>query len=164
MSMIKITISRDDEFTAGSVAFRRALENADKVDRSVQKLGLHDGIARDADSIGAEIAVAQYFGIRDFEPTCGTFKDSADVGSFIEVKHTKWVDGHLIIKESDRNTDIAVLVTGTSPQYFICGWIPVAVAKKDRFKHAKSDSWWVSQINLQPIDTLRKSQYGNASL
>ena len=164
MSMIKIVISRDDEFTAGSVAFRRALENADKVDRSFQKLGLHEGIARDADSIGAEIAVAHYFGIKDFEPTCGTFKNLADVASFIEVKHTKWVDGHLIIKESDRNTDIAVLVTGTSPAYFICGWIPVAVAKKDRFKHAKSDSWWVSQINLQPIDTLRKSQYGNAQL
>ena len=111
-----------------------------------------------------EIAVAQYFGIKDFEPTCGTFKDQADVASFIEVKHTKWRDGHLIVKESDRNSDIAVLVVGTSPQYYIAGWIPVAVAKKPRFKHDKSNSWWVSQINLQPIETLQRSQYGAARL
>jgi len=162
--MIRVNISRDDEFMAGSVAFRRAMENSNKVDKSFQQLDLHDGIARDAHSIGAEIAVAQYFGIKDFEPTCGTFKEAADVASFIEVKHTKWRDGHLIVKESDRNSDIAVLVVGTSPQYYIAGWIPVAMAKKPRFKHDKSNSWWVSQINLQPIETLQRSQYGAARL
>lgn len=161
--MIPIKLTRDDEFTAASTAFRRAFENADKVDRSYQKLNFHDAIARDADSIGGEIAVAMYFGIKDFEPTVGTFKASADVGSRIEVKHTKWKDGHLIIKPSDRNQDIAVLVVGTSPQYWIAGWIPVSIAKKDRFKHSGSDSWWVSQINLQPIENLKGSNYGSAA-
>lgn len=160
--MIRIDISREDEFTAGSVAFRRAMENSNKTDKSFQQLDLHEGIARDAHSIGAEIAVAQYFGFKDFEPSCGTFKDSADVGLFIEVKHTKYKEGNLIIKDSDRDTDIAILVVGTSPQYYLAGWIPVIVAKKNRFRHDKSDSWWVSQINLQPVDTLVRSKYGTA--
>ena len=160
MPMIRIEISRDDEFTAGSVAFRRAMENSNKIDRSFQKLDLHEGIARDAHSIGAEIAVAQYFGFKDFEPSCGTFKNEADVGSFLEIKHTKYKEGNLIIKASDRDSDIAILVVGSSPTYYIAGWIPVVIAKKDRFRHDKTDSWWVSQINLQPVETLIRSQYG----
>lgn len=162
--MIPMKLERIDEFTAASTAFKRAFDNAEKVDRSFQVLNLHDGIARDAESIGAEIVVAQYLNIKDFEPTSGTFKRVADVGSRIEVKHTAYKSGHLIIKESDRSEDIAVLVVGKSPQYYIVGWIPVAIAKKDKYRHSKSDSWWVSQINLQPIETLRKSQYGNAQL
>lgn len=162
--MIPMKLERIDEFTAASTAFKRAFDNAEKVDRSFQVLNLHDGIARDAESIGAEIVVAQYLNIKDFEPTSGTFKREADVASCIEVKHTAYKNGHLIIKDSDRNQDIAVLVVGKSPQYWIVGWIPVAIAKKDKYRHSKSDSWWVSQINLQPIETLRKSQYGNAQL
>lgn len=162
--MIPMKLDRIDEFTAASTAFKRAFDNSGKVDRSYQVLNLHDGIARDAESIGAEIVVAQYFGIKNFEPTSGTFKNAADVGSSIEVKHTSYKNGHLIIKDSDRNQDIAVLVVGKSPDYWIVGWIPVSVAKRDKYRHEKSGSWWVSQINLQPIDTLRKSNYGNAQL
>ena len=162
--MIPMKLDRIDEFTAASTAFKRAFDNSGKIDKSYQVLNLHDGIARDAESIGAEIVVAQYFNIKDFEPTSGTFKNYADVGSCIEVKHTAYINGHLIIKDSDRNEDIAVLVVGKSPDYYIVGWIPVVVAKKDKYWHPKSGSWWVSQINLQPIGTLRKSHYGNAQL
>jgi hypothetical protein len=84
--MILARLPKDDQFVAHSVAFARAVGTPDKVDRSVQKLNLHDGIARDAESIGAEMVVARYFGIKDFEPTVDGFKLHADIGANIEVK------------------------------------------------------------------------------
>jgi hypothetical protein len=88
-------------------------------------------------------------------------KKKADVGDKFEVKWTKYTIGQLIVHEYDRTSDIAILVTGSSPHYFIAGWIPVSVAQKPRYRHSQQPNWWVSQINLQPIETLRKALYGN---
>jgi hypothetical protein len=88
-------------------------------------------------------------------------KKKADVGDKFEVKWTKYITGQLIVYEYDRTSDIAILVTGQSPHYFIAGWIPVSIAQKPRFRHSHQPTWWVSQINLQPIDNLRKSIHGN---
>ena len=162
--MIPVILDRPAEIMAASVGFRRTVENAGKTDRSVQKVNFFESIARDGEAAGAELALAKYFEIPDFELSVGTFKNQADIGSRIECKWTRWQDGHLIIKDSDRDQDIAVLVVGQSPTYYVVGWIPVAVAKKPRFKHAKSDSWWVSQINLRPIETLRSSNHAHTSL
>jgi hypothetical protein len=164
MPMIKINLTKDDELQCASVAFRRTFETPEKVDQSFEKLNTFDDIARNSEAIGAEMAVAKLFGYKDWQPSVNTFKREADIGSKIEIKHTKWESGHLIIKPSDRNEDIAVLVTGKSPAFLVIGWIPVAMAKKPRYKHDKSDSWWVSQINLQPIETLARSIYANAKL
>jgi hypothetical protein len=82
--------------------------------------------------------------------------------SHFEVRWTKYVAGQLIIHEYDRPTDIAILVTGQSPHYFIAGWIPIAMAQKPRYRHSKQPNWWVTQINLQPIENLRKSNYGQS--
>lgn len=122
----------------------------------------HKRIAEVAESICGEMAVAKYFGIKDFVPTVNGFKDIADVGSRIEVKWTAWPEGSLIVHEYDRAEDIAVLVTGTSPWFEVRGWIPVSVARKDKYRHHSQPNWWVSQKNLQPIETLRSSNYGAA--
>ena len=153
--MVKATITIDDEFTALAIAYSRAVVLDKPMNGAIQKLNLAKSIARDAEAIGAEMVVAKFLGYKDFKATAGTFKHQADVGSSIEVKHTAWKDGHLIIKPSDRNSDIAVLVTGESPNYTIVGWLPIAVAKSKRFKSDRDDSWWVSQINLQPLESLR---------
>lgn len=123
----------------------------------------HERIVEESESIAAEWVVAKYYQL-EFDPLESNehFKKRADVGNAIEVKWTKWHDGQLIIYEADRNSDIAVLVVGTSPNYQIKGWIPVAAAKKDRYKHAKQPTWWVTQANLQPIETLKASNYANA--
>jgi hypothetical protein len=39
----------------------------------------------------------------------------------------------------------------------IIGWIPVAIAKKPRYRNASQNNWSVPQINLQPIETLQRS-------
>lgn len=164
--MITITLNRDDERRAADFGYRRTTENDSKVDQSIQKVNFHESIARDSEGVGAEMALAKYIGKTDFEPTVNTFKDEPDIdwnGLPIEVKWTKWKDGHLIIKDSDRNTDIAILITGQSPEYYIIGWIPVVIAKRERFKH-KDGSWWVSQINLSPIENLQRSYHANAHI
>jgi hypothetical protein len=165
--MISIILDPSDEQRAADYGYRRTIENDSKQDQSVQKVNLHESIARDSEGVGAEMALAKYIGKSDFEPTVNTFKDEPDIdwnGLPIEVKWTKYVAGQLIVHEYDRTTDIAVLVTGKSPHYFIAGWIPVAIAKKPRYRHSKQPNWWVTQINLQPIENLRKSTYGQTAI
>jgi len=116
--------------------------------------------------LGAEIAAARYFGIEDFVPTVDTFKNEPDIwlgGLGLEVKQTGHKAGHLIVTDDDRDTDVAVLVVGESPTYYVVGWIPVSVAKKPRYK-ASDGSYWVSQINLQPIENLKRGQYANSGI
>ena len=154
--MVNQTISMNDEFNALAIAYARAAKMENPMEGAIQKLNLAKSIARDAEAIGAEMVVARYLGIANFEPTLNTFKREADVGYRIEVKHTSWRDGHLIVKPSDRDHDIAVLVVGESPNYSIIGWLPVDVAKTARFKSDQSNSWWVSQINLRPMASMLK--------
>jgi hypothetical protein len=156
--MIMAKLQRDDEFVAASIAFRRAFESPAKVDRSIQKVNLHEGIARDAEAIGAEMVVANYFGIKNFEPTVGGFKLHADIGGNVEVKWTSYKEGHLLISERDRDSDIAILVTGKSPTYYIAGWIPVKSAK-DAKRRRKDGAYWINQDDLFPIGDLARSVY-----
>lgn len=125
------------------------------------KLNFHEAVTEYAESLAAELAVARAFGYA-YDPFKDTFKNHADVAENIEIKWTSFDNGHLIIYPTDRNTDIAVLVTNRHPDYVIKGWIPVSIAKRDRYKKSNQDSWWVSQINLQPIETLERSNFANA--
>ena len=156
--MISVRLQRDDEFVCASVAFRRAFDSPNKIDRSFEKLNLHEGIARDAEAIGAEMVVAHYFGIKNFEPTVGGFKLHADLGGNVEIKYTKYKDGHLLISERDRDTDIAILVTGKSPIYWIAGWTTVKNAKRPARKRSDG-AYWINQSDLHPIEDLARSVY-----
>lgn len=122
-------------------------------------IGWFKSMAEFAESIASEWAVAKYLEA-PFDPFAMKKKIQADVGEIFEVKWTHWQDGQLIIHEYDRNSDIAILVTGQYPYYKLAGWIPVAVAKRDRYRHHNQPNWWISQNNLMPIDTLVSSDYG----
>lgn len=125
-------------------------------------LNFHEKVTELAQAIEAEWIVAKYFG-KDFDPFASKYKRIADVGNGIEVKHTE-SGFHLIVYPNDRNTDVAVLVTGKSPEFHITGWIPVSMAKRPRFKKATQDSWWINMRDLQPIETLIRSSYGTAAI
>lgn len=120
-------------------------------------------IAELSEAIAAEWVVAKYFDL-PFRVNQDKGKHTADVGKGIEVRWTKYEQGQLIIYEYDRPTDIAVLVTGQAPTYYIKGWIPIAMAQKPKYKHTKQPTWWVTQINLQPIENLRRSSYANSAI
>ncbi len=160
---MKMTLTRAEEFVCHKAALELAKDNNDywqtreggySMDKS-----FHDLIAQDAQSIGSEWVVAKYLDL-PFNPYENKYKIKADVGSHFEVRWTKYVAGHLVVHEYDRTNDVAILVTGESPNYFIAGWIPIAMAKRPKYRHSKQPNWWVTQINLQPIENLRRSNYG----
>jgi hypothetical protein len=162
---VKPTI--EDKVLAHTVALERIAEvhgQADDISRYDKRLNFHEYVAQVAESIVAEILVARFLGFVEFDPRASRFKDSADVGSFVEVKWTRYETGQMIIYENDRNSDVAILVVGTSPNYRLAGWIPVAMAKRPKYRNSKQPTWWVTQQNLQPIENLKGSNYGQATL
>jgi hypothetical protein len=164
---VRYKVTYDEQLRAHEVALERIRLISgipDHSSRFDKKLSFHDFVAQMAESICAEMVVAKYFGITNFDPADSQFKKTADVGSRIEVKWTKYDAGALIIGDSDRNTDIAVLVTGRSPSFRIAGWIPVANAKKDRYRHRSQPTWWVTQGNLQPIENFNRSIHANSGV
>ena len=164
--MIRVRLNYADEVVAHETGFLRAKEIASTADHSSRfdrDLNYHEYIAQLSEAVGSEIAVAKYFELTDFTPTHSTFKAAADVGNNIEVKWTKWRDGHLVVHNSDRDTDIAVLVVGRSPEYFLAGWITVNAAKIKRFWRHSEQNWWVTQSNLRPMeDFIRSGFYATA--
>ena len=163
---MKMTLGHDDEITcvkAALVRIERTDERPDGAKRYDTGLNFPEYVAQYAETIASELIVARYFGV-DYDPFESKYKDHADVGAGIEVKYTPYIQGQLIVHEYDRPNDIAVLVTGKSPHYFIAGWIPIAMAKRPKYRHSKQPNWWVTQINLQPIENLRRSTYGNAAI
>jgi hypothetical protein len=163
---MKMQLTQQEEIICMLAAVKFAADNnkfSDNPQRHQKDLGTFEYLVESAETIGSEWVVAKYFNL-SFDPYEQKRKVKADVGNAIEVKWTKYVTGQLIIHEYDRPTDIAVLVTGQSPHYFIAGWIPIAMAQRPKYRHSKQPNWWVTQINLQPIENLRKSNYGQSAI
>jgi len=164
---VKATPTIEDKVLAHTVALERIAQvygQPDDKTRYDKRLNFHEYVAQVAESIVAEILVARFLGFIGFDPRASKFKETADVGSFIEVKWTRYDTGQLIVYENDRNSDVAVLVTGSSPNYRLAGWIPVAMAKRPKYRNSKQPTWWITQQNLQPIENLKGSNYGTATL
>jgi hypothetical protein len=161
---MKMKLTQHEQFTCHAAALVLAFKNKNYNQPGYwtipQNKNLHEWLANDAEAIGSEWAVAKYFNL-SFNPFEQKGKRIADVGKNLEVKWTSYANGQLIIYEYDRVDDVAILVTGKSPDYYIAGWIPVAMAQKPRYRHTKQPTWWVTQLNLQPIENLRKSNYAH---
>ena len=158
--MIKMKISEADEWAihnrAAQVVF--SLDDLSRVQRYNSKLNNYERVTEYAESLGAEMVVARYFGL-DYDVNVSNGKRNADVGKGIEVKWTSYINGSLIIYPNDRVDDIAVLVVNRSPDYRIVGWLPIKDAMQKHFKNTSQDSWWVNQDSLNPIGDLVRSSY-----
>jgi len=165
-SMQKMTISAADEWAIHKRAVDVGFSYSRQLGTTIHynsKLNNHEQVTEYAESLGAEMIVARYFGL-DYDINVSNGKRGADVGQGLEVRWTSYVGGNLIVYPNDRETDIAVLVVGKSPVYHIAGWLPVAFARRKRFKNPRQDSWWVDQANLNPIETLVRSEYATAAI
>ena len=164
MTLINLTLA--DEIMAARVGHTRTIECIAKhhSENSDVKRTLFENIANQSAAVAAEIAVARLLGFTTFDPSGTRFKNNADVGANVEVKWSRWFDTALHIQPTDRDTDVAVLVVGNSPNLNIIGWMPVINAKRPRYKHSKFRGWAVSQINLHPIESLLRSNYGNVRI
>jgi len=164
--MQKMTISAADEWAIHKRSVDVVFSYSGQLGTTIRynsKLNNHEQVSEYAESLGAEMIVARYFGL-DYDINLSNGKRGADVGQGLEVRWTSYVGGNLIVYPNDRDTDIAVLVVGKSPVYYIAGWLPVAFARRKRFKNPRQDSWWVDQANLNPIDTLIRSEYATAAI
>jgi hypothetical protein len=162
--MNRVVLDYSQEIQAHHIGLARVADLKGRPDhpgRFNKAISLHEFILENAEAVAAEIAVAQYFGLKDFKPTLNTFKGEADVGSRLEVKWTKYDNGSLIINKTDRDNDVAVLVTGRSPVYMIAGWIPIKMARQPQFFHRGQGNYWISQRDLFPITDLRSSSHGS---
>ena len=163
--MQKMTVTPADEWAihkrASDVVF--AQEAILGVIQYYNKLNNHERVVEYAESLAAELCVARYFGL-DYDINDNKGKSRSDVGKGIEVKWTSYQGGNLIISPNDRESDVAVLVVGKSPVYYIVGWLPVAFAKRKRFKNPRQESWWVDQGNLNPIENLARSEYASIAI
>ena len=138
--------------------------NADHPTRFQKNLSWFEYVAQMAESMAAELVVAKALGY-DYQPGITWDKSKADVGEHIEVKWSVNPSSALWIQESDRHDrDIAILVTGQLPKMQIMGWMPVSIAKRARYRSTHQNNWNVPQSNLQPIETLIKSNYAHSPI
>ncbi len=100
----------------------------------------------------AELAVAKWLQVPNFELTLNTYKDQADVEPYWEVKHSEYSTADLIIKDNDRDDNRAVLVTGLNP-FTIRGWLPVKYCKDDMYLKTtvQNTAYWVPQGELVKV-------------
>ncbi len=107
-------------------------------------------------SVAAEIAVARYFRLDNYEANNNSFKHEADVGKNVEVKYSKHNKGRLIVRPNDRDSDYSVLVTGSFTHLYLKGWHNVATAKQAAYLKdcKKCVCWWVPQDALAPMHQL----------
>ena len=163
---IKISVSAADEWAihrrAVDVVFAQQ-SNLGSIIRYNSKLNNHERVTEYAESLGAEVAVARYFGL-DYDINANKGKRLADVGKGLEVRWTSYIGGNLIVYPNDRDHDIAILVVGKSPEYFIAGWLPVMSAKVKRFKNPRQESWWIGQRDLNPIENLVHSDHAKNAI
>ena len=161
-----MTISAADEWAIHKRAVDVVFSYSGQLGTTIRynsKLNNHEQVTEYSESLGAEMIVARYFGL-DYDINDSKGKRRADVGQGLEVRWTSYGGGNLIVYPNDRDDDVAVLVVGKSPTYYIVGWLPVAFAKRKRFKNPRQDSWWVDQGNLNPIENLARSEYATAAI
>jgi len=164
-TMIEVTLNYEQEVLAHKMAFKRSVllgTTATHQQYVCRNLNYHQFIAQQAESVGAEIAVAKAFGYTDFTPSCMTFKNQADVGDSLEVKWIKDSINPLILTDGDRSSDIAILVSGRSPVYQLLGYLSVSEGCQEKFRKSNG-KYWIPQSNLYPMDEFLRSTYASAS-
>lgn len=139
---------------AGQVGIRRQME--------ALKRGLPDrhgftGLGWDIHVEGAcgELAVAKALG-RYWNGSVNTFKVGGDVGA-MQVRTRSRSHYELLIRPDDKDQDVFVLVTGTSPKFKVVGWIKGKDAKRVEWLQThggRPPAYFVPQKSLGNIEDL----------
>ena len=168
----RVVLDHEQERLAHEVGFKwMQVKNSHPTTQHGQynrALNYHEMVTEKSEAMGAQIAVAMHFGDTAYNPRWDDFHDGADVGGNIEVKHTQHTGGHLIIQNRqrppERMRDIAILVIGKSPVYYLIGWMPVVMAIHPKYKVHWDENYWVPQRNLFEMKYLKRSDYGDSTL
>ena len=101
-----------------------------------------------------ELAFARFRNLY-WPATVGTFKRGGDIGDNIQVRtRTNW-NHDLIVRDTDRNDDVFILVVGTIPRFHIVGWLRGGDAKHPRYRKTYGDrpaAYFIPQHDLRPFE------------
>lgn len=162
--MIKVELDEYQRFVAEQYGIQRAknfLPHFNGQTNTNYTQQMHGGdfeafVNRQVLYVGAEIAVAEYFGLADYMPSNTAYKNEADVGANIEVKYTHRQEGDLLIRHRDRDSDYGVLVIGDMDAFYIVGWYSIKEAKTEVYgKHHLPGCYLVPNAQLKPMANLR---------
>lgn len=93
---------------------------------------------------------------RYWSGSVNTFK-AADVGANIQVRTRSQHSYDLIVRDSDADDDVYVLVTGGPADFTVHGWVVARDAKRPEFRAdygGYGHAYFVPQSALRPIDPL----------
>jgi len=123
-------------------------------------LDVDDATALRLDIRGAfgELVIAKHFGVF----WNGTIGESGDDVRRLHVRMTTRDDGCCVVRPKDPNDRVFVLVVGTKPEFYICGWIWGLDAKRDNWltpTNGRPPAYFVPQVCLAPLVMLPPSEY-----
>ena len=163
---MKIKLEAYEIYMAAMVGMRRRISIMAKTGfKNTNKTHSKDfGWHTDIEAACAEMVVAKFLGMY-WDYSVDTFK-VPDVGG-IQVRHTAYDTGCLVIRDADSNDEIFLLVTGSSPEYFIRGWVTGYSGKKDEYLRYQDtpggEAWFVPQESLRNPMELNKNDKGDGS-
>ena len=109
---------------------------------------------RDIEGACAEMSVAKYTNQYWGGPVG---PKPGDVGD-LEVRYTERKSNSLIVRESDDDEAVFILVTGKAPHQDVVGWLHGLDAKQNKYLSAKGTNrppaWFVPQCDLRQMDDL----------
>lgn len=109
----------------------------------------------DVEGACAEVAFAKYMRLY-WDGSINTGK-APDVGGY-QVRHSEPDGNSLIVRSSDSDDQVFVLVTGKAPTFTIRGYLFGREAKHDQYIRDPGDkypAWFVPQDKLKPIEELK---------
>ena len=106
------------------------------------------------DGAEAELAVAKYLGI-EWVPSLERQREGEhDVGE-LEVRSTRWRNGHLMLHPPDPDDAWFVLVISMPPRFRLAGCIRARDGKRDEWWRATDRAaYWVPQSALLPMPVI----------
>jgi hypothetical protein len=106
----------------------------------------------DIEGAAAELVVAKCLGIY-WNGGIDTFK-KPDLGKDIQVRWTPLHSNSLIVREADPDSNIYILVTGTTPKFVVRGYLYGSEAKNkawERSPNGRAPAYFVPANHLRPI-------------
>lgn len=169
MTPIPVVLEAGQVHVASYLAARRFVNNllAGVVE---QKKGEFDSIEIMFEGICAEFAVAQVYNLcpdLTTQPRSGSFDFVTPGGATVDVKHTRYISGDLIMninktKDESKVAHLYILVVGTSPNLSIVGWAKGSeLIASVTNKYGHGDTCGLSQDKLHDPQSLQEAIWRN---
>jgi len=153
--MREITLTEQEALCAAMVGTQRHYRCEIKGSKQMHGFDKEqiDSLANDIHGAGGELAAAKALKLY-WPATVDTF-DKPDIGENTQVRTAQKDNYSLIIRESAKDNEIYVHVTGRLPFYKVWGYIRAGDAKQDKYIKApngRPPAWFVPASDLKKID------------